>query len=216
MTALPYYLLPAPRAGNCWCDGDGNPFANGTIEFYVAGTDTPSEVFADADGSTSLGSEVDLDSDGRTATGIYLNPEFGGYKVILKDANGDVVWTQDQVESPADVFYNFFGQTLVNGHRDVTNGYTIDNDTDNMVTVAGVGATACVLNLGPAVNRGFPLTIKNVSTTAEVAVTPDGTETIDGQSGAYTMPVATSTRKPTITISGNSEGWWITGAYAMD
>ena len=77
-------------------DNQGAPLAGGTLETYVAGTDTPLETFSDSARTVTNGTSVTLDAGGRPSTGaVYLQPT--GYKFILKDAAGAVVDTQDNV-----------------------------------------------------------------------------------------------------------------------
>lgn len=65
-------------------DADGVPIANGSIEFFAAGTTTPLPVYADAGGTTPLSNPLDLDDEGRAT--FYMGPAV--YKIDVKDADG--------------------------------------------------------------------------------------------------------------------------------
>ena len=69
------------------------------IYTYYAGTNTPVAMYSDPYGSTQYQNPIVLDSRGEpSGQGIYADPEHT-YKVILKDANGGVVWSMDNVSA---------------------------------------------------------------------------------------------------------------------
>ena len=70
-------------------DGNGDPYDSVTVEFYVAGTSTPLEVFANSNLTGSLGTSVDLDAFGRALVFYDGNNRV---KTIIKDPNGDVTF----------------------------------------------------------------------------------------------------------------------------
>jgi hypothetical protein len=74
----------------------GNPaYANGTAEFFEAGSgDTDPKAPKDKDG-TDLATSQDLDSNGRFATGLYGQ---GNYKVVLTDSDGANEITFDNIQ----------------------------------------------------------------------------------------------------------------------
>jgi hypothetical protein len=76
-------------------DMDGvTPCAGGTITFSESGTSTPKDVFGDIDLSTNNGNVIDLGVDGRPEVEIFGE---GAYRAILKNADGDTVWSRDNV-----------------------------------------------------------------------------------------------------------------------
>lgn len=205
---LPLALIPVPRQH--FVDTDGAPVALGYLNFYEAGTTTPQAVYADADGSTSLGVSVDLDAGGN-APAIYLQPN--GYKVRLYRADDTQVWEQDDVEDVGSAFLSILGINLSEGSRGVDSGYIVTED-DNLVTVDATSDPA-IINLPAAADRGEPLTIKNVGATA-VRVTPNGSDTIDTVAAYYALPAASSPAMPTITmVSDGVSGYLITGSHAL-
>lgn len=70
----------------------------GTLNFYVTGTSTPKNVYAEPALSTNLGSTITLDSDGRHSEDVWL-AEDAEYRVVLKDSAGVTVWTRDRVRA---------------------------------------------------------------------------------------------------------------------
>jgi len=70
-----------------WSDGNGKPFAGGSVEFYEPGTFTPRSTYRDANGTVPNSNPVILSGDGTAV--IYGN---GRYRCILKDANGDLIF----------------------------------------------------------------------------------------------------------------------------
>ena len=66
---------------------------------YYAGTNTPSAMFSDPDGTIPYQNPIVLDSRGEpNGHGIYANVA-NTYKVILKDPIGGVVWSMDDVST---------------------------------------------------------------------------------------------------------------------
>lgn len=84
-----------PEAFPQYLSSTGAPLAGGTLTFDAAGTTTPQAVYSDATLSTPLANPYTLDSTGRPPLGIYLSAV--AYKIILKDASGVTIRTQDNV-----------------------------------------------------------------------------------------------------------------------
>lgn len=78
-------------------DGNGDPLAGGTLEFYEAGTVNPRDTFSDVGLTTPNSNPVVLDAAGRPASGaIYFSPGVS-YKCICKNSAGAIQWSQDNV-----------------------------------------------------------------------------------------------------------------------
>jgi len=89
--------------------------------------------------------------------------------------------------------------------------------TDNFITVDSTGgANPCIINLPLADTRTFPLGIKNLGTIA-LAVTPNGSDTIDGVAAAYSVPVAATPEFPCIWLlpDPDGSGWWILASHGV-
>ena len=74
-------------------DSNGNTLSGGTIETYEAGTTTGTATWADADKSTSNGNSVTLDVNG---TAMIFGDNT--YKFIVKDSDGNVEYTWDDLD----------------------------------------------------------------------------------------------------------------------
>src|SRR6185437_6913414 len=86
-------ILPAPEIQ--FISAAGAPVAGGTVAFYVPGTSTPKDTYQDA-GQTILNTNpVTLDAAGRAI--IYGS---GTYRVVLKDASGNLIYDQLSADTP--------------------------------------------------------------------------------------------------------------------
>lgn len=94
MAYVPFTKLPQQ-----FFDNLGNPLVNGTINAYLAGTSTPTNMFSDNIG-TVAGASVTLDSRGEPTTFklIWLDSS-KNYKFILKDSTGATIWTIDNISA---------------------------------------------------------------------------------------------------------------------
>lgn len=94
------FLAPKYRA----MDDNGAPISGATLHFYVSGATTPRATYptmalAIAGGAGANANPVVSDSDGWFGR-IFLQPDYT-YTVVLKDAAGVTIWTQDDVASLA-------------------------------------------------------------------------------------------------------------------
>jgi len=86
-------LYPQPKQQ--YFDANGDPLVGGKVYTYAAGsvgTGTPKATYTTAAASTENANPVVLDSRGEAT--IYFD---GLYKIILKDADDALIWTQDYV-----------------------------------------------------------------------------------------------------------------------
>lgn len=88
------YVLGEPTVQQ-YFDANGDPLENGTIEFFLTGTSTPTAVYSDSSG-TSLGTSVTLNSIGapQTTGGVAAALFFDStvtYKMIRKDSAGTAI-----------------------------------------------------------------------------------------------------------------------------
>lgn len=75
-------------------DASGNTLAGAKLYFYVAGTATPKNVYANIDLSVALPNPVVANGGGRFAP-IYLDDS--AYKIMLYNANDELIWSADNV-----------------------------------------------------------------------------------------------------------------------
>lgn len=90
-----------------WLNPDGTPLAGGTVETYDAGTNTPKISYSEYTLTTPNTNPVVLDSNGQAD--IWIS---GMYKFIVKDANGVVVGTRDNMYGPGGSQINFVDGTV--------------------------------------------------------------------------------------------------------
>src|SRR5579872_5728625 len=85
------FILPSQQP----VQSDGVPYAGGQLFFYLTGTSTPTPTYQDQGLTTPNTNPVILDASGNIGN-IWLDPAVV-YKVVLEDANGNLIWTYDPV-----------------------------------------------------------------------------------------------------------------------
>jgi hypothetical protein len=207
--SLPGALLP--DLAGYFPDANGAPLAGGKIICYESGTDfgTPKLLYADAGLTTPLPQTVVLNAGG--AVTAFLAP--GGYDFQVTDANDVLLYTVEGVEDIGLTWFSSLGQQLSTGSKSVTSGYTVLT-TDNLVTVNST-AGASTINLPSAADyTAGPLTIMNTAGNT-VAITPDGSDTLNGANTAITL--AASTGQAWTYAELKSDGvsaWYVTGRWS--
>lgn len=108
-------------------------YAGGTLSFFVTGTSTPATTYSDPglDIADANPNPIDLDSAGRAEVEIFLDPSVV-YKTVLKDSDGNTIYTRDPV---VDVAAN------VTAAFQVYNGNPNGNVAGNAGSVGGSGAS---------------------------------------------------------------------------
>jgi hypothetical protein len=210
---MPAALLPWVKPQ--FTDAEGHPVAGGQLYSFIAGTTTPQPTYTDVDLAPAHAhpNPIVLNAAGMAASPIYLLPT--GYKFRLDDAADVPLWTVDAVEDVGAVFAGGFGTSLAAGGKDVTSGYTV-LATDRLVTVASTGgANPCVVNLLPCADASQPLAIKNTGT-IPVSVVPNGSDSLEGASAAFSVPAASGTTRPTIwLVSDGVSAYYIIASHGL-
>lgn len=87
-------LTPSPKTA--FVDAAGEPLVGGQLYTYIAGTTTLQATYTDSTATTSNTNPIILDSRGEA------NVWLGGaiYKFVLKDADGALIWTVDNISAP--------------------------------------------------------------------------------------------------------------------
>jgi hypothetical protein len=160
-------------------DENGDNLGLGFVQFKVAGEDTDKDTWTTADMDVANTNPVQLDASGYAT--VFLEP--GAYDVTIFDSDMVEVRQYLGVEDIGQTFFSQFGTIQAEGQKNLVANYTVTND-DNFVTFSGT--VAKVLTLQAAADRQMPLSIWNDCTVAW-SVTPDGSETIDGDTGAYSL-----------------------------
>ncbi len=185
------------------------PNVDGTITCSIAGLNTAQATYTDALGAVANPVIINIGADGRPDGGVpvFLAPT--GYKFVVKDSDGAILYSIDDVENVGSVFASIIGTAQTAGSKSVSSGYTVVA-TDRLVTVASTGgANPCLVNLPPAAQFSARLIIKNMGT-IPLAVTPVGSETIDSVNAAYTIAASsTPTFHSRVFISDNISAWWV-------
>lgn len=166
------------------------PLVGGKVYTYLAGTMTPVATYptiADADASTNANANpVILDSRGEA--NIVLA---SATKIILKDANDNTVWTEDNLNSGA------IGNDVLS--------FVISSSGVNEVTItnAVTGSQPIIASTGTDTNVGLDISTKKAGTltlnggatgTVEIGTTSSGTITISVNTRSYS----------TISVAGNT------------
>lgn len=202
---MPAALLPWIKPQ--FSDAAGVPVASGKLYSYVAGTTTPQPTYNNVDlaDEHANANPTLLNAAGESPTTIYLLPT--GYKFTLTDADDVPLWTVDDVADVGAAFAAGFGTALTEGGKAVTSGYTV-LETDRLVTVASTGgASPCVINLPAASDATQAVVIKNTGTVA-LAVTPNGSDTLEGVNAAYSVPASAAPLQPAVWLAPDGVGAW--------
>jgi hypothetical protein len=87
-------LTPSPKTA--FVDAAGEPLVGGQLYTYIAGTTTLQATYTDSTAATANTNPIILDSRGEA------NVWLGGaiYKFILRDADGALIWTVDNISAP--------------------------------------------------------------------------------------------------------------------
>lgn len=106
---------PAPYTKIQLFSNSGVPLAGGQVFSYRAGTSTPLATYTDSTASVQNTNPLILDSAGRGAVWLAVNV---GYKLVLEDATGVVIWTQDNlvVEVPNSGVWTISGNNIFNNN----------------------------------------------------------------------------------------------------
>lgn len=132
---MPATVLPMPIFTAF--DDDGAILPGALLYAYAAGTTTPLDTYSDAVGTPNT-NPVECDAAGRAV--VYLSA--AAYKFVLGDADGNVIWTRDQVASVA------VGQSGALGDVFVFGG---DPSSPIIVTDYPSGATYDKLHAGSSI-----------------------------------------------------------------
>lgn len=81
-------------------DNNNFPLAGGQLWTYQAGTTTPQVTYTDSTGGTPNPNPVVMNARGEA--NVWMLPT-QSYKLVLKDASGNTIWTVDNVTAPAPV-----------------------------------------------------------------------------------------------------------------
>ena len=87
-------------------DANGVPLALGTLGYYVAGTTTPQDTYADSAGAAANSNPIVLDGSGRLDVDVYLGPT-ANYKEVLTSASVTISpWPDDNIPPATQTDWN--------------------------------------------------------------------------------------------------------------
>lgn len=154
--------------------------AGGSLEFYLAGTNTATNVYSDSTLSTSLGSVVYLDSGGHpvassgSSTKVIVYTGSALVKIIVKDADGATLATYDNVRCAQDTSALSGGGSDggVEAVASKTADFTVTTDDDGKLFVCDPTGGAFTGTLPSAVTAGdgFEVSFRHGGTTTTNAV----------------------------------------------
>jgi hypothetical protein len=201
---------------NVFSDDDNLPLAGGKVYFFEAGTTTPLPTYSEAnlDPLSERTHPVILGADGRPSVGenIYVLPRM--YKVVVHDANDVEIITRDDVGDRGFINTVYAGVQQTEGGDTAHTGTYDMVESDRLIAMDTSGGAGTV-NLLAASAVTQPIVIKNMGTNT-VAVTPNGSDTIDGIAAAYSMAAGASPVFPALMLISNGvDAWTIIGSHGL-
>jgi hypothetical protein len=201
--------------------------AGGTLEFYLAGTNTATNVYSDSTLSTSLGSVVYLDSGGHpvassgSSTKVIVYTGASLIKIVVKDSDGATLATYDNVRCAQDT------SALSGGGSDGGVEAVVSKTADYTVLVADDGKLLhCDPTGGPftitlpsavTAGDGFEIGIRHAGTTTTNTVK---VASVSGQTIARAASTSTATTVKrggeTLRLVSNGATWVAYGDTGPD
>jgi hypothetical protein len=203
------------------------PVAGGTLEFYLAGTNTPTNVYSDSTLSTSLGSVVYLDSGGHpvassgSSTKVIVYTGAALIKIIAKDADGATLATYDNVRCAQDT------SALSGGGSDGGVESVVSKTADYTVLVADDGKLlhcdptggeiTITLPSAATAADGFEISIRHAGTTTTnvVHITTVSSQTI-ARGSTTSAAVSIKRGGEVLRLVSNGANWVAYGDTAPD
>jgi microcystin-dependent protein len=182
------------KLGEQFSDANGRPLAGYLMYYYVSGTDTLQDTYDLRTGAAiSNPNPITLDSSGRLPSPVFLGDTYN-YTEVLRDTAGVTVspWPFENIPKAEAT------ATAAAGLQRLYLPWSVVTHGPHTLTVADYGkgyeydcsAGAITVNLPSAasIQEGTGFCIKKIdATNNNVVLTPAGTETIDGVSGAHNL-----------------------------
>lgn len=137
---MPFLL---PNGEQTFLDDDGNPLADGTVDFYIPSTTTRKDTWQNVGGTILNTNPVELDSAGRAV--IWGT---GSYRQVVKDADGNTIW--DKITTSYDTSVEFGSFTQMFHGDGSTVAFTLSENlgTEASGIIVGLKTPASVASLG--------------------------------------------------------------------
>lgn len=179
---MPARLFTLPRA--VALDANGQPYAGAKANFYLTGTSTPTDTYADALLASANANPVVADANGVFGA-IYLDPAVT-YKLTLTQSDDTLIYTEDPIGDSV--------AALMSGVSQKLTSYTIVASDAGKLFTQTAGLCAFTLPSAAAVGAGFRvsfLCIDDVDDGGDITVTRDGSDTItqDGLGTVTTLAI---------------------------
>lgn len=190
-------------------DPDTGAFlVGGKLQSYICGSTTPTSTYADSTGAVANANPVILDGSGEAP--VWLDPAVC-YKLVLKDSSDSVIWTLDNVNTPA---AGTFTTLTVTGAVTFSSTVSATQYTSTIATGTAplvVASTTKVSNLNAdqldsgdwanppsAIGTGTRVAATSFFTNLDIS----GTTSFGGSATLATAKVFTATDADSITVGG--------------
>lgn len=203
-TLIPLYNMPVQ-----FMDSDGDPLSGGTLNFYLSGTTTATELY-DSNG-TSIGTSITLNSWGMPESGgntitLFRNQALA-IKIVGKNASGATIFTSDGI--PAVASYDSTASTklgTIEESADVTDAtnvkaagaYMIDG-TNALTADITMPATKFI---NDCVTAGITASITQTQGNGELISAYNEVSTVTTANDTVTLPATKAGRQVVITNNG--------------
>ena len=180
----------------------GAPLAGGQVFTYLAGTSTPQTTYSNSTGTTNTNPVV-LDANGYAD--IWLDPTLA-YKIVLMDANSNLLWSVDQVTYTT-------GISTWNANATYQQGaIVLDTSGQGIFYVSLINNNSAYALTNPSAWRAYDGNIRTLSTASTLLVT-DNLIRSNSTAGALTHtlpPCSTSPVGKRITVKDVGTGGYAT------
>lgn len=182
--------------GDQFFDASGKVLAGGYLNYYRAGTTTPQATYSEQTGVVANANPVPINSAGRITSSVFLGPNFD-YKEVLTDVNGVTIdpWPIDNIpKAPTSSSTQTGFERLYLPWSQLT---AASSPVTLLIANAGAayecdatsGNIAIALPAAALIQSGTGYFFKRVDSSGNtVAVTPNGSETIDGSNSPLAVP----------------------------
>lgn len=132
-----------------WINSQGQPLVGGQLFSYAAGTSTLLATYTDSTGGTTNTNPIILDASGSAP--VWLGS--ANYKLVLKDAIGNVLWTIDNINATQGSFVSSQGGTIylpggntalvLNSDSSFSSGilFQVGGVNSSIISTNGIGTT---------------------------------------------------------------------------
>ena len=175
------YVLGEPTVQQ-YFDANGDPLAEGIIEFYLSGTSTPTPIYSDSLGAP-VGVSVTLNSigapqtSGGTPIALFFDTHVS-YKIVRKDSDGSVI------PPTIDPYHPFGDSETTIKYDSVESAYNAFNGGANLIETLSYFAGWAASSEGPSGGARYHL---DGTTVTPSTLYVDGSGFYDASGNGYTI-----------------------------